>query len=88
MESARPSPKIHIGEVAPLFARVGAVPEAGSAVDAFLAVKERNAAVGTRRDRLTRAHLDTDLGAAFLAFPGVHENNMVCVTVRGLDLAA
>ena len=88
MKTAGTGAEIDIGEITSLFARIGAIPETGGAMDALLAIEKRDASVRTCGDGLARAHLDTNLGAAFLAFSGIHENNMVRETIRGLDFTA
>ena len=88
METAGTSAKIDVGKISSLFARVGAIPEASRAVNTFLAIKERDSTVGVGRNGLAGTHFNTNLGTTLLAFSGIHENDMIRVTVRGLDLAA
>ena len=75
------------GELRVLGIGFGAVPEAGTAVDAFFAIKNR-AAVLAGRDGLAGTHFHTDLAAAGFALGGVGEGDVVGVAVRGLDFAA
>ena len=64
-----------------------AVPQAGAAEDAFLAIEQRDAA-RPRRERLAGAHLDAELGGAALAEIGIQECHVVGVSRRRLHLAA
>src|ERR1017187_3178877 len=59
--------------------RLLAVPEAGAAEGAFVAVEQRHA-IRPRRERLTRAHLDAQLGGAALTEIGIQERDMVGVS--------
>ena len=79
--------EIDVGEITTFFARIGAIPEASGAMNAFFAVEKRNATVGIGRNGLAGTHFDTDLGPAFLALAGIHKNNMVRIPFCSLDFA-
>jgi hypothetical protein len=64
----------------------GAVPQAGAAVDAFLAVED-GAAVFAGGDGLAGTHLHTNLAVAGFAVVRIEEDDVVGVAGRGLDFA-
>src|ERR1035438_523061 len=66
MQTAGARAERDVGARGVVVERLPAVPQAGAAEDAFVAVEQRHA-IRTRRERLTRAHLDAQLGGAALA---------------------
>lgn len=67
--------------------RRGTIPNASAAVNAFLAVKDREA-IRTGCDRLAATDFDANLRAAAFTKVRIKEHDMVGVTGRGLYLAA
>ena len=64
-----------------------AIPQAGTAVDALLAIECRYAIFATR-DGLSGTHFDTEFRFAILAELGTGEDNVIGVGRWGLDTAA
>ena len=87
MQAARAGAEGH-GHALRIFRRGGrAVPQAGAAVDAFLAVEIRHA-VFAGRDGLAGTGFDAELGAAAPAFVRKNKRDMIGVTGRRLDFPA
>ena len=66
---------------------LGAIPQAGTAVDALFTVED-GAAILSGRDGLAGAHFDADFAGAGLAVARIEEHHVVGLTGRSLDLAA
>ena len=88
METASAGAKLHIATLVARRTRLGAIPYAGAAMDALLAIKLRYAAVLAGCNGLARARLDTELVVTTLADRRIDEDNVIGVAGGSLHLAS